>query len=82
MAKSCLWLGLWLILASQMQAQINGVFVQVAGNYLAEFEQQYAVQSQFGLRTSLGLNLGERVSTGLKIQQLWYRAYSTAGSEH
>ncbi|MFK7920594.1 MAG: hypothetical protein AB8H47_01495 [Bacteroidia bacterium] len=71
--KNIIFLFLLLLSAYSSQAQIRGAFGQVAGHFITNTEGNGFRDIELGLRTSVGLDIGEHISTGLKIQQIWYR---------
>lgn len=75
MKKSLLFL---LIICScfATKAQLKGAFGQVAVNYIGESNDIGNLEMQFNLRTSVGLDFGKHWSTGMRMQQLWYRGSS------
>ncbi|MEL7530554.1 MAG: hypothetical protein AAFN10_04565 [Bacteroidota bacterium] len=58
-----------------LQAQFRGVFGQVGGSYLNESSASgFEREQEITLRTSVGLEFGKNWSTGMRINQVWYRA--------
>lgn len=58
-----------------LQAQFHGAFAQVGGSYLGETDGSgFAREVELNLRTSIGLEWGKHWTSGIRIQQVWYRA--------
>ncbi len=57
-------------------AQITSYFGQVSGSYITNQDDGMPLELEYSLRTAVGLNLGERWTAGLKVQQVFFRGLS------
>ncbi|MEL6650244.1 MAG: hypothetical protein AAFQ87_05490 [Bacteroidota bacterium] len=73
--KTILLFLLCLVSLYSLKAQFRGAFAQVGGSYLQESDGSgFANEVEASLRTSIGLEWGKHWTSGIRIQQVWYRA--------